>query len=153
MKVRFLFLSCILLSVLFVLSTSIVDAVSQTVRIEAGQKKTKSIYLRVDSVVKGKLSVIGDSNSQIDFYITGPSEEIVVPKERVSVKDFRFTATKEGTYTLHFDNSFSTKRKTVTYNYDVRRYIFGMPQEDFLVILVMIIAAVGIILFVAISRP
>jgi len=139
--------------VFFVLGISVVDAVSQTVHIEAGEKKTESIYLREDSVVAGKLSVIGDSNSQIDFYITGPNEEIIVPKERVSVKDFRFTATKEGTYTLNFDNSFSPERKTVTYNYDVRRYIFGMPQEDFLVLLVMIIAAVGVILFVAISRP
>jgi hypothetical protein len=55
-----------------VLNTSIVDAVSRTTRIEAGEKKTESVYLNVNSVISGKLNVIGDSNNEIDFYITGP---------------------------------------------------------------------------------
>jgi hypothetical protein len=139
--------------VFLVLNTSIVNAVSRTIRIEAGEKKTESVYLNANSVISGKLNVIGDSNSEIDFYITGPDGKTVLSKERITVKNFRLTAAKEGTYTLHFDNSFSTERKTVTYNYDVRHYIFGMPQEDFLVLLVMIIATIGIVLFVAISRP
>jgi hypothetical protein len=153
MKTRFLLLFCILSSVFLVLNTSIVNAVSRTIRIEAGEKKTESVYLNVNSVISGKLNAIGDSNSEIDFYITGPDGKTVLSKERITVKNFRLTAAKEGTYTLHFDNSFSTERKTVTYNYDVRHYIFGMPQEDFLVLLVMIIATIGIVLFAAISRP
>ncbi len=106
----------------------------------------------MDDEVSGKISVVGGSN-KIDFSITDPSGEAIVPTERVSVKDFRFTASKEGTYTLHFDNSFSTDRKTVTFNYDVRHYIFGIPQEDFLLFLIMIVAVVGLVLFVRLSRP
>jgi hypothetical protein len=152
MKVDFLFLFCFLFGI-FMLSINGVSAVSQTIYVDAEQEKVETLSLRVDDEVSGRVSVVSGSNNDIDFYITDPNEEVVVPKERVSVKDFRFVASKEGTYTLHFDNSFSTDRKTVTFNYDVRHYIFGIPQEDFLVFLVMIVALVGLVLFVALSRP
>jgi hypothetical protein len=152
MKVRFL-LSFSLLFSMFMLSINAVSAVSRTIYVDAEQEKVESISLKVNDEVSGKISVIGDSDNAIDFYITGPDGEAVVPKERVSVKAFRFTASKEGTYKLHFDNSFSTDRKTVTFNYDVRHYIFGIPQEDFLVFMVMIVALIGLVLFVAMSRP
>jgi len=143
---------CLLLGVL-ILGINAVSAVSRTIYVDAEQEKVESISLKVDDEVSGRISVVGGSNNDIDFNITDPNGEAVVPKERVSVKDFRFTASKEGTYKLHFDNSFSTERKTVTFNYDVRHYIFGIPQEDFLVFLVMIVAVIGLLLFVALSRP
>ena len=135
------------------LNINAVNAVSQTISVDAGREEVKNIDLKVDAEVSGRISVIGDFNDDIDFYISDPDGEAVVPKERVSVKDFRFTASKEGTYKLHFDNSFSTERKTVTFNYDVRYYIFGIPQEDFLVFVVMIVAVIGLVLFAAMSRP
>ncbi len=151
MKVRFLLVFCLFLSI-FMLSINAVGAVSRTISVDAGQEKVEDISLKVDDEVSGKISVVGGSN-KIDFSITDPSGEAIVPTERVSVKDFRFTASKEGTYTLHFDNSFSTDHKTVTFNYDVRHYIFGIPQEDFLLFLIMIVAVVGLVLFVRLSRP
>ncbi|MFQ6086813.1 MAG: emp24/gp25L/p24 family protein [Candidatus Bathyarchaeia archaeon] len=152
MRVQFLLVFCFLLGV-FTLSINVVGAVSRTIYVDGEQEKIEGISLRVDDEVSGSISVIGGSNNDIDFYITDPDGEAVVPKERVGVKDFRFTASKEGTYELHFDNSFSTDRKTVTFNYDVRHFIFGIPQEDFLVFLVMIVAMIGLVLFVALSRP
>lgn len=152
MRVHFLFAFCLILGV-FIISINAVSAVSRTIYVDAEQEKVESISLKVDDEVSGRISVIGDSNNDIDFYITDPNGEAVVPKERVSVKDFRFTASKEGTYRIHFDNSFSTERKTVSFNYDVRHYIFGIPQEDFLVFVVMIVAVIGLLVFVALSRP
>ncbi len=152
MRVRFLLLLCLLFGI-FMLNINAVNAVSQTIYVDAEQEKVESISLKVDDEVSGRISVIGGSNNDINFNITDPDGEAVVPKERVIVKDFRFTASKEGTYRLHFDNSFSTDRKTVTFNYDVRHYIFGIPQEDFLVFVVMIVAVIGLVLFVALSRP
>ncbi|MFQ6074283.1 MAG: emp24/gp25L/p24 family protein, partial [Candidatus Bathyarchaeia archaeon] len=87
------------------------------------------------------------------FYVTDPDGNVIVQHEKVSVQDFGFTASKEGTYKLHFDNTFSAETKTVTFNYDVRHFIFGIPQEDFLVFMVMIVAMIGLVLFVALSRP
>jgi len=152
MKVRFLFMCCFILA-MFMLSINQVSAVSRTIYVDAGKEKVESIRLKVQDEVSGRISVISDSSEGINFYVTDPDGKIVVQHENATVKDFRFTASKEGTYKLHFDNSFSTDRKTVTFNYDVRHYIFGIPQEDFLVFVVMIVALIGLILFVAMSRP
>ncbi|MFQ6068870.1 MAG: emp24/gp25L/p24 family protein [Candidatus Bathyarchaeia archaeon] len=135
------------------LSIYTVSAVSRTIYVDAEQEEVENISLKVDDEVSGRISVIGDSSDDIDFYITDPDGDVIVQHEKVSVQDFRFTASKEGTHKLHFDNTFSTDRKTVTFNYDVRHYIFGIPQEDFLVFLVMIVAIIGLVLFVAMSRP
>ncbi len=152
MKAQFLFLSCLLFS-MSVLSIKTVEAASRTISVEAGKEEIENISLKAEDETKGRISVLGGSDNDIDFSITGPNGEAVVSKERVSTMDFRFTASKEGLYTLHFDNSFSTERKTVTFNYDVRHYIFGIPQEDFLVFVIMIVAVIGLLLFAAMSRP
>lgn len=153
MKLRFLIVLYISLGLFLVLDSYIANAVSRTIHVEAGRKETESIHLKVDTVVSGKLSVIGESENEIDFYVSDPDGKIILPKERVSVKNFRFKAAKDGAYVLHFDNTFSAESKAVTYNYDYRRYIFGMPQENFLVFLVMIVATIGLVLFVAVLRP
>ncbi len=151
MRVSFLLAFCILLGI-FMLSINAVSAVSRTISVDAGEEKVESVSLKLDDEVSGRVSVVGGSNNDIDFYITDPNGDAVVPKERISVKDFSFSASKEGTYKLQFDNSFSTDPKTVTFNYDVRHYIFGIPQEGFLVFVVMIVAVIGLVLFVALSR-
>jgi hypothetical protein len=135
------------------LSIKPVSAVSQTIVVEAEHEIVEPISLNAEDEISGRISVVGGANDDIDFYITSPTGEAVMPKEKVSVKDFRFTASRGGTYELHFDNSLSTERKTVSFNYDVRHYIFGIPQEDFLVFLVMIVAMMGLVLFAALSRP
>lgn len=152
MRVHFLLLFCLLFGI-FMLNINAVNAVSQTISVGAGQEEVRNIDLKVDAEVSGRLSVIGDSSDDINFYVTDPEGNFIVQHGKVSVKDFRFTASKEGTHKLHFDNSFSTEAKTVTFNYEVRYYIFGIPQEDFLVFVVMIVAVIGLVLFVALSRP
>jgi hypothetical protein len=150
MKAHFLLMFFLLFGIVM-LSVNPVGAVSRTIYVDAEQEEVESIYLKVDDEVSGRITVIGGDND-INFYITDPDEKVILSEERVSVKDFRFTASKEGTYKLHFDNSFSTDRKTVTFNYDVRHYIFGIPQEDFLVFVVMIVAIIGLVLFVSMFR-
>lgn len=152
MKVHLLLLFYLLLSI-SILSITAVEAVSRTISVDAGKEEVETFSLKVEDEVKGRISVIGGASNDIDFYITDPNGEAVVPKETVSVQDFRFTASREGIHKLHFDNSFSTERKTVTFNYDVRHYILGIPQEDFLVFVIMIVAVIGLILFAAMSRP
>ncbi len=152
MKIRPLLRVCLLLGILM-FCINAVSAVSRTIYVEAEQELVENVDLKVDDEISGRISVVGEFNDdKIDFNITDPDGKAVVPNERVSVKDFRFTASREGTYKIHFDNSFSTERKTVTFNYDVRHYIFGIPQEDFLVYMVMIIAIIGLLLFGAMSR-
>ena len=54
----------------------------------------------------------------------------------------------DGDHQLHFDNSLSTvNRKTVSLNYDVIHYIIGLPQEQFLLIVIAVVAVVGLVLY------
>lgn len=152
MRLHLLLVFCLLFGMVM-LSINAVSAVARTIYVEAEKEAVENLSLKVDDEVSGRISVIGDSSDDIDFFITDPGENVVVQHEKVSVQDFRFKASREGTYTLHFDNTFSTERKTVTFNYDVRHYIFGIPQEDFLVFMVMIVGMIGLVLFVAVSRP
>jgi len=152
MKVRFLLMFCFILGI-FMLNVNAVFAVSRTIYVEAGKEKVESIGLKAEDQVSGKISIVDDSGDGINFYVTDPDGNVIVQHEKTTVENFRFTASKEGIYKLHFDNSFSTSRKTVTFNYDVRHYIFGIPQEDFLVFVVMTVALIGLVLFVAMSRP
>jgi predicted RND superfamily exporter protein len=128
-------------------------AVSRTIHLDAGEEKVEDIHLKVEDEVSGRVSVVSDSDDGINFYVEDPNGNVIVLYENASIEDFRFKASKEGNHKLHFDNTFSTNPKTVTFNYEVRHYIFGIPQEDFLVLVVMIVALIGILLFVALSRP
>jgi hypothetical protein len=106
----------------------------------------------VEDEVSVSISVVGESDEGINFFVTDPDGKVIAQYERLSKEDFRFKASKQGTYRLHFDNTFSTNPKTVTFNYEVRHFIFGIPQEDFLVLMVMTVALIGILLFAALSR-
>ncbi len=110
MRVHFLLLFCLLFGI-FMLNINAVNAVSQTISVGAGEEEVRNIDLKVDAEVSGRISVIGDSSDDINFYVTDPDGNVIVQHGKVSVKDFRFTASKEGTHKLHFDNSFSTERK------------------------------------------
>jgi hypothetical protein len=151
MKARFLF-GLFLLGMLL-LNITVVSAVSRTIRLDAEEEKVEGISLRAEDEVSVSISVIGDSDDGINVYVTDPAGKVIVQFENTNIENFRFKASKEGAYKLHFDNSFSTSPKTVTFNDDVRHYIFGIPQEDFLVLIVMITALIGILLFVTLSRP
>jgi hypothetical protein len=139
--------------VILVLNVNMVLAVSRTIHLDAGEEKAEEVYLKVEDEVSGRISVVGDSNDGINFYVEDPNGNVIVLYENASIEDFRFKASKEGIHKLRFDNTFSTSPKTVTFNYEVRRFIFGIPQEDFLVLVVMITALIGILLFVTLSRP
>ena len=152
MRRHTIFLFCLLFGV-SMLTINMTHAVSRTVSVAPGEEEVENIGLKVADEVSGKISVVGDSSDDINFFITDPDGKVVVSFNRVSLTSFRFKASKEGIYTLHFDNTFSAEPKTVTFNYDVRHYIFGIPQEDFLVFIVMIVAVAGLILFVALSHP
>lgn len=152
MRASFLLPSCFLFVVLM-LNISCVNAFSQTFSVDAGQQEVRNVDLKVDDEVFGRISVIGGSSSDIDFYVTEPDGNVIVKHEKVSVKDFSFTVSKEGTHKLFFDNTFSTGAKTISFNYDVRHFIFGIPQEGFLVFVVVIVGVIGLALFTVLSRP
>jgi hypothetical protein len=77
-----------------------------------------------------------------------------------TVKDFgtssdfsySFVCDVEGEYELHFVNTDQTEEISVTLDYEIDHYIFGMPQMLFMVILIAVVSIVGVAVFIGLSR-
>lgn len=106
------------------------------------------LHLRETDSISGSLSVVSDDESGIDFYITDPDGNTVLRHSNVKQQSFSFTVQETGDYELHFDNSVSADfGKTVVLNYNIIHYIMGMPQEQFLFLVVAVVALIGILAF------
>ena len=140
---------CILLA--FVLMCGIAIAYSETIELPFGDSVTRTVNLNEGDEVLGRITLIPAS---INFSISNPENIIILNHTNVAQKDFQFTASKTGTYGFHFENWFSEETKVLTLNYNVQHYIFGFPQEYILVFVIVGLALVAVVVFVAMSpRP
>jgi len=136
-----------------VLSKSVVLATAETFSIPAGQTAIRNIDLNAEDEVSGRITVVGgDETKDINFTVTGPSGLIALPTMSVTVSNFKFSASEKGTYRFVFDNSLSLVDKTVSFNYDVRHYWFGMPQEFVLMLIVVFIGVLGLVVYAMMSK-
>lgn len=137
-----------LILLLFSVIVGIVKA--ETFTVPPSQEVTRSIGLANGDKVSGSLSVVGGSGNDVNFYVTDPNGNTILRYDRATQTSFSFSVSTTGTYTMHFDNSFSWfSSKTVTLDYSVTKSIAGIPQETFL-LLVAIIVIVAIIITMAI---
>lgn len=128
-------------------------ATAETVAVPAGQTVFRNVDLNVEDEVSGRISVIGDGESQgINFTVVGPNEQIVLPTRTVTVTNFKFSAQEKGNYRFIFDNSLSSAGKTVSFNYDVRHYWFGLSQEFVLMLIVVFIGVLALIIYTMASK-
>jgi len=140
---------CVLLA--FVLMCGFAIAYSETIELPAGESVTRTVNLNEGDEVSGRITVIPAS---INFSISDSDDIIILNYTNVAQKDFQFTALKTGTYDFHFENWFSEEIKVLTLNYNVQHYIFGFPQEYILVFVIVGLALVAVVVFVAMSpRP
>ncbi len=112
--------------------------------------KTHTITLSLHETdsVSGSFSVVSDDASGVNFFVTDPYNNTVLRYGNILHKSFSFTADTDGNYQLFFDNSVSEfYSKIVSLNYNVTRYIMGMPQEQFLFIVIAAVALIGIMLY------
>lgn len=133
-------------ALLAVVGTAIGDNASFTVQ----PLKTHTIALSLQETdsVFGSFSVVSDDETGVNFFATDPYNKTVLRYDNILQKSFSFTAETDGNYQLHFDNSISDVcGKTVSLNYNVTRYIMGMPQEQFLFIVIAAVALIGIMLY------
>lgn len=133
-------------ALLAVVSAAIGDNANFTVQ----PLKTHTITLSLHETdsVSGSFSVVSDDETGVNFFVTDPYNNTILRYDNILHKSFSFTAETDGDYQLHFDNSISdVHRKTVSLNYNVTRYIMGMPQEQFLFIVIAAVALIGIMLY------
>jgi cbb3-type cytochrome oxidase subunit 3 len=90
--------------------------------------------------------LVDRGNNDINFKVTDPVGDTIVDLGRVAGGiSFEFTASRDGNYTVIFDNSFSiSTSKTVTMSYDVGYTFLGIDLLN----LLSVIATILIVIFV-----
>jgi emp24/gp25L/p24 family/GOLD len=112
------------------------------------EERTVTLSLKLDDGVSGSFSTVSDDGTGVNFHVTDPYNNTILHYEDVLQRSFSFTAETEGDFQLHFDNSLSAAyRKTISLNYDVTHYIMGLPQEQFLMIVIVAVALIGLMLY------
>jgi len=141
-----------LLALFSSLLTSVVLATAETISVPAGKTVVRNIDLNVEDEVSGRITVVGDESKGINFTVVGPNSQTVLPTQMVTVTNFKFSASEKGTYRFVFDNSLSLVDKTVSFNYDVRHYWFGLPQEFVLMLIVVFVGVLALIVYAMASK-
>ena len=128
------------------------QATSMTITVEGGKEETKSISLAVDDHVLIRFTVLGPSDSSVDFSITYPNG---TEKDFGKTGDFHesFVCDTDGECVLRFSNSYSTEDKLVTLNCEIEHYIFGMPQMLFLVMVIAVVCVAAVAVFILMGKP
>jgi hypothetical protein len=145
--IHFLFSILILLTLIeLALATTVQFAVS------AGGEESRPINLAVEDHVVIKFTVLGQTDNTLDFSLTYPNGT-VKDFGKKSTFNYAFVCDKEGRYFLNFTNANSLEDKTVTLDYEVEHYIFGMPQMLFLVLVIVLVCVAAVAVFIFMGKP
>lgn len=91
--------------------------------------------------------------SGVNFSILAPDGQVIVNSTNLAETDLWFSASLTGEYMLQFEN-LSLDTQYVTLNYNIQHYVFGFPQEYVLLFVIIGLALVAVVAFVAMSpRP
>lgn len=146
-------LACSLLAVAIVLLlVPAVRGVAESFTVKAGQEETRTISLFVEDHVQIRFTVIGQTISTLDFYVTDPHGYTMKTFGATGNVNYVFVCSQEGDYTLHFSNVASTEDKLVSLDYEVTPYIYGIPQTLFLVLIIVGICMVMVTVFILQSK-
>jgi len=144
----------ILLAVtLFLALAEAAKATTMSFTVPKGEEWTKSISLVVDDRVLIEFTVVGQTKSELDFYITDPQGNMKVEYGQVGTVKYCFICDTAGEYVLHVSNTDQSEDKLVTLNYDVQHYILGIPQTLFLAIFIALVCVGAVAAFVLMGKP
>jgi hypothetical protein len=146
-------LACSLLAVAIVLLlVPAVRGVAESFTVKAGQEETRTISLVVEDHVQIRFTVIGQTISTLNFYITDPNGHTMKTFSAAGNVNYAFICSQKGDYMLHFSNVASTEDKLVSLDYEVTPYIYGIPQTLFLVLIIVGICMVMVTVFILKSK-
>jgi len=147
-KLAYAFAALTLIALLPMLM-GIVIADNANFSIEPQKEHVITLSLHETDRVSGSFSVVSDDETGVNFYVSGAQNKTILRHNNVKQKSFSFTAEVTGDYQLHFDNSVSSVHsKTVALNYNITQYIMGIPQEQFLFLVVAAVALIGVLIYV-----
>ena len=147
-KPAFAFTLTVLSVVILVGTLGVAFATNASFILQPLKEHTIALDLKETDGVSGSFSTVSDDETGLNFYITDPYNNTILRYDNILQRSFSFTAEVEGISQLHFDNSLSnSSRKTVSLNYEITHYVMGLPQEQFLLIIIAAVAVIGLMLY------
>jgi hypothetical protein len=139
--------------IVFSILVQLADATATSFTVRKGEEETKSISLAVEDHVLVKFTVVGQTESTIDFNIDDSHGNVKVEYSKVGTVSYPFVCDEAGEYFLHFSNIDGPEDKLVTLDYEIAHYIFGIPQMLFLTIIIVLVCMGAVATFILIGKP
>ena len=119
--------------------------------VHAGEEVNHTINLIVEDRVLIQYSAIGDAANNLHFSISFPNDTVRDFGESGAFS-YSFICDVAGEYVLHFVNNHQTQDLSVTLNYEIQHYIFGIPQMLFMALIVVLACIGGVAAYVLLGR-
>ena len=145
------FLFAIMTMILSIL-VQLAEATTMNFTVPKGEEVSKSIRLAVEDRVLIEFTVVGQTGSKLDFYITDHHGNVKVEYRKTSNVNYCFVCDEAGEYVLHFSNTDTSEDKLVTLNYEVQHYIFGIPQMLLLTIIIVLVCMGTVATFILMGK-
>jgi len=143
----------LLITIVLAILVQLANATATSFTVPKGEEISKSISLVVEDHVLVKFTVVGQSESTLDFYIADPHGDMQVEFSRVGTVSYPFVCDETGEYVLHFSNTDTSEDKLVTLDYEIQHYIFGIPQMLFLTIIIVLVSVAAVATFILMGKP
>jgi hypothetical protein len=129
-----------------------VIAETGTYQIQPQYQRTVSISLNSGDSVAGSIVVNGEG--AIDFWVSDPQSNNVTSAthNNIGQTDFSLTAQSSGTFTFHIFNRSTGSSVTAMLNYNATHRIFGIPQEMFLLLVIVGVVLLLIVAWAVLSK-
>ena len=140
----FLFLSTLILAV-------IVQVSADTAKLEIPAKQQWIVSFSLSSGDSASGTLVTDGAATVDFWVTDPQNMNVTVYHNVGNVQFSFEAQISGTFIFHvFNNNSETVLGTL--NYTPVHRILGMPQETFLLLVIVGVVLLMLIVWALMSK-
>jgi hypothetical protein len=129
----------------------IAQATADTTLLDVSSQQQKVVYFSLNSGDSASGTLVTDGGATVDFWITDPQNRNVTVYSNVGNVQFSFEAQASGTFLFHI---FNKNPDTVqgTLNYTLVHRIFGMPQETFLLLVIVGIVLLMLIVWALMSK-
>ena len=129
-----------------------VEATTSNFIVPGGEEVRKSINLAVDDRVSVRYTAVGQSDNTFEFRIIDPEGSIMF-RSRTGTDGHNFICSEAGEYELYFINEDPNRDISVTLNYEIQHYIFGMPQMLFMTMIIVAVCLGAVAVFTLMGKP
>ncbi len=149
MKPKIDTLPFLVLSVL--LFTLIPQIMADTTALQVLPHEEKAIAFTLSAGDSASVTLVMNSAATVDFWITDPQSRNVTAYSHTGNAEFSFDAQTSGTFLFHVYNR-NLETALGTLNYTLVHRILGVPQEIFLLLVIVVIVFIMLFVWAASSK-